>query len=251
MMPKDKLRQLTGKERLGMNRDSEYLGAEDIAEGSAPVLTISGLWNGMVTLQRGKENKDVLTFKEEKVPGMSQVRPLIVNATNRKILKKLYKSVTAEALTGKKVQLYVDHNVRDPQDGGITDGVRIKQIIPPAEKNERGAPKCADCSAEITATEKMTAQQLIAFGQKRYGKALCPKCLKKLMDAEKPVGETLTEETARYHRETAISESAAPTDNHASDCATHNEPAEPNGACDCGAESGESEFEKLMRENRC
>tara|TARA_Y100000114_G_scaffold88305_1_gene81748 strand:+ start:5459 stop:5692 length:234 start_codon:yes stop_codon:yes gene_type:complete len=25
-------------------------------------------------------------------------------------------------------------------------------------------------------------------------------------------------------------------DNHASDCATHNEPAMQNGACDCGAE---------------
>ena len=75
MMPKDKLRQLTGEERLGQMRDSEYLGAEDIDDGVEPILTISGLWNGMVTLQRGRENKDVLTFSEERVPGIMQVRP--------------------------------------------------------------------------------------------------------------------------------------------------------------------------------
>ena len=83
MMPKDRLRQLTGEERLGQERESEYLGAEDIDDGVEPVLTISGLWNGMVTLQRGKEKKDVLTFEEERVPGILQVRPLIVNPTAR------------------------------------------------------------------------------------------------------------------------------------------------------------------------
>lgn len=59
MMTKDKLRQLKGDERLGQMRESEYLGAEDIDDGVEPVLTIAGLWNGTVTLQRGKENKDV------------------------------------------------------------------------------------------------------------------------------------------------------------------------------------------------
>ena len=66
MMPKDKLRQLTGDERLGQMRESEYLGAEDIDDGVEPVLTISGLWNGTVTLQRGRENKDVLTLQKTK-----------------------------------------------------------------------------------------------------------------------------------------------------------------------------------------
>ena len=33
MMTKDKLRQLTGDERLGQERESEYLGAEDIDDG--------------------------------------------------------------------------------------------------------------------------------------------------------------------------------------------------------------------------
>ena len=44
MMTKDKLRQLSGDERLGQMRDSEYLGAEDIDDGTEPILTIAGLW---------------------------------------------------------------------------------------------------------------------------------------------------------------------------------------------------------------
>ena len=61
----DNLRKLSRGERLGQDRNSEYLGAEDIDPGIEPVLTIEALWNGMVTLQKGKENKDVITFVEK------------------------------------------------------------------------------------------------------------------------------------------------------------------------------------------
>ena len=104
MLPNE-LKNLTpmkGKERLGANRESEYLGAEDIEPGTEPVLTIAALYNGMITLARGKERHDVIAFVEEKIPGMiNQVRPLVVNATNRKTLRKIYKAVTAETLVGK------------------------------------------------------------------------------------------------------------------------------------------------------
>ena len=139
MMTKDRLRQLTGDERLGQMRESEYLGAEDIDDGVEPVLTIAGLWYGSVTLQRGKENKDVLSFTEERVPGVMQVRPLIVNSTNRKTLRKLFGDAKASTLVGKQIQLFVDHNVRDPQDGGMTDGIRIRPYKP-------RVPLCAACA---------------------------------------------------------------------------------------------------------
>lgn len=148
MMTKDKLRQLSGDERLGQMRDSEYLGAEDIDDGTEPILTIAGLWYGSVTLQRGKENKDVLSFAEERVPGIYQVRPLIVNSTNRKTLRKLFGDAKASTLVGKQIQLYVDHNVRDPQDGGMTDGIRIRPYKPRPPKQEP-VPPCADCEGEI------------------------------------------------------------------------------------------------------
>lgn len=182
MIPEElkKMKPLKGSERLGANRNSEYLGAEDIDPGSSPVLTIDNLYNGMITLQRGKENKDVITFREEHVPGIKNVRPLVCNATNRKTLKKLYKSVTADALIGKKIELFIDHNVRDPQTGELTDGIRIRPRIPADKKAEPII--CESCGKQITAIQKYSAEQIAQLNMKRYGKKLCGECSKKLAE---------------------------------------------------------------------
>lgn len=164
----DKLSRLSGDERLGMHRESEYLGAEDIKPGTKPILTIEGIYYGKVTLQRGKENKDVMTFLEKSVDGICEVRPLIVNSTNRKTLKKIYGAVDAGTLEGKKVELYVDHNVRDPQTGGTTDGIRISAYIPKAESYI-----CATCGEEITPAGQLTVRDIAMNTQKKYGKMLC------------------------------------------------------------------------------
>lgn len=182
MMTKDKLRQLTGDERLGQERESEYLGAEDIDDGTEPVLTISGLWNGMVTLQRGKEKKDVLTFTEERVPGIMQVRPLIVNSTNRKALRKLYGDAKASTLVGKQIQLYIDHKVRDPQDGGYTDGIRIRPFKPRV-RQEPPVPPCADCGNPIQPAMGKDARWLAGYTTHHYGVPLCALCAQKRREA--------------------------------------------------------------------
>ena len=173
-----RMKPMTGSERLGANRDSEYLGAEDIEPGTEPILTIKALYNGMITLQRGKENKDVIVFAEERVPGINNVRPLVCNATNRKTLKKLYKSVTADALVGKKIQLWIDNKVRDPQTGELTDGIRIRPRIPADKKAE--AILCEQCGKPIKAIGQFSAEQIASINQKRYGKKLCGECSKKL-----------------------------------------------------------------------
>lgn len=183
MMTKDKLRKLSGEERLGQMRESEYLGAEDIDDGVEPILTISGLWNGLVTLQRGKENKDVLTFEEERVPGIMQVRPLIINSTNRKTLRKLYGDAKASTLVGKQIQLYIDHNVRDPQDGGFTDGIRIRGHKPRPQKQET-IPPCTDCQKPIEPAFGKDASWLAKRNTVRYGVPLCAACAQKRKEAE-------------------------------------------------------------------
>ncbi len=191
MMTKDKLRQLTGDERLGQMRESEYLGAEDIDDGIEPILTISGLWNGMVTLQRGKENKDVLTFAEERVPGIMQVRPLIINSTNRKTLRKLYGDAKASTLVGRQIQLYIDHRVRDPQDGDLTDGIRIRSHKPRVQR-QAPVPPCTDCGQEITPAMGRDARWLAAYTAKNYGVPLCAECAQKrkaAVSAEEAAGE--------------------------------------------------------------
>lgn len=175
MIPKElqHMKPLQPGERLGQNRDSEYLGAEDIDPGTEPILTIDALYNGMVTLQRGKENKDVLTFKEERVEGIRNVRPLIVNATNRKTLRKLFGSVKVEALVGKAIQLYIDPNVRDPSSGERIDGIRIRP-----RKPVQNAPAilCSDCGRPIANYKKFTVDALVARSTKLYGVPLCAEC---------------------------------------------------------------------------
>lgn len=171
------MRPLKGDERL--ERDSEYMGADDIVTGTEPVLTIKNLYRGKVTLSRGKEVKNVLTFAEESVQGIPEVRPMIVNSTNRQTLKKLYKQVTANALEGKKIQLYIEHNVRNPSNGEMTDGIRIRDRIPKDGAKAPATPKCENCKKEITGIAGYTAEQIAATNKQRYGKCLCVECGKK------------------------------------------------------------------------
>lgn len=180
MEPKElqNMKPMSGKERLGAWRDSEYMGAEDIEFGTEPVLTIKALYNGMITLSRGKERHDVIAFQEEKVPGsINQVRPLVVNSTNRKTLRKLYKAVDAQTLVGKKIQLYLQPDVRDPSTGDKVDGIRIRPKIPTGAKYE--APKCEECGKEIAGMTGYTAEQIASVNRQRYGRALCIECGKK------------------------------------------------------------------------
>ena len=170
------MRPMQGRERLGAWRDSEYMGAEDIESGTEPVLTIQALYNGMITLARGKERHDVIAFVEESVPGsINQVRPLVVNATNRKTLRKLFKATSAEALVGKRIQLYLMPGVRDPSTGDKVDGIRIRDKIPAGSKPYE-PPKCEACGNGINAVGGYTPEQVAAANKKRYGKCLCASC---------------------------------------------------------------------------
>lgn len=183
MIPKElqNMKPLHGDEPLP--RDSEYLGADDIETDKEPVLTIKNIYRGKVTLSRGKEVKNVLTFAEESVPGIiGEVRPMILNSTNRQTLKGLFKHVTANALEGKKIQLYIEHGVRNPANGEMTDGIRIRDKAP-AGAAKYVAPKCEECGKEIKGLSNFTAEQIAAGSKQKYGKCLCVECGKKAKEA--------------------------------------------------------------------
>ena len=172
-------------ERLGQNRDSEYLGAEDIDPGTEPVVTIDKLFNAVVTLARGKERKDIISFKEESVPGLKHVRPLIVNATNRKTLRRLFGGVGVENLTGQPITLYIDKNVRNPSSGEIGDGIRIRPRKPSVKKPEPLV--CSDCGKPIVSVGNIAADVVAMLTKKKYGAQLCSDCgnkRKATMEAE-------------------------------------------------------------------
>lgn len=191
-----RMKPLSGRDRLGAERESEFLGAEDIEPNTEPILTIQALYRGMVTLSRGKEKKELITFVEDSVPGIRIVRPLIVNATNRKTLRKLYKEATAEALVGKKVQLFLVHNVRDPSTGDKVDGIRIRDSIP--KGGAYVAPKCESCGKPIQPVGGYSAEQIAEINKQRYGKTLCGECSKKLKtEQEKAEQENAAQEAAK------------------------------------------------------
>lgn len=172
------MKPLKGDEPLP--RDSEYLGADDLDTTIEPVLTIKNIYRGKVTLSRGKEVKNVIVFAEEKVPGIiGEVRPMIVNSTNRQTLKKLFKQVTASALEGKQIQLFIEHGVRNPSNGEMTDGIRIRDKKPSVAGKAPAEIKCADCGKSITRSGSFSPEQIIAASKNKYGKALCMDCAQK------------------------------------------------------------------------
>ena len=172
------LRPLQGNEPLP--RDSEYLGADDLDSSIEPVLTIRHLYRGKVTLSRGKEVKNVIVFAEEKANGIiGEVRPMILNSTNRQTLKKLYGQVTANALEGKQIQLFIEHNVRNPSNGEMTDGIRIREKKPSAAGKAAASPKCAVCGREITGISGISAADVAKKTKEKYGKQMCSECAAK------------------------------------------------------------------------
>lgn len=187
------MKPLRGDEKL--ERDSEYMGADDIDPNVEPVLTIKNIYRGKVTLSRGKEVKNVLTFVEESVPGISEVRPLIVNSTNRQMLKKLYKQVTANALEGKKIQLWIEHGVRNPSKNEITDGVRIRDFIPKEGKAAKTF-KCSACGKEIVGVSGLSAEQVAKMTKDKYGKQMCSDCAANAKAEMEAAAKVAAEQTA-------------------------------------------------------
>ena len=177
MIPKELLNMtpLSGDESLP--READYMGAIDIDAGAEPVLTISHLYQGEITLSKGKERKKVITFVEEKVPGINEVRPLVLNRVNWKTLKKLYGSMTAATLEGKRIQLYLQPGVRNPGTGEKGNGIRIREKVPDGKAYV--APKCEVCGKTITGMSNFTAEQIAANTKTKYGKCLCAECGKK------------------------------------------------------------------------
>ncbi len=164
---------LQGKERLGANRDSEYMGALDFDPGAEPVLTIKAIYNDEVTLGMKKEKKDFIVFAEDSVPAIKNVRPLIINTENLRTLIKLFGGSSAELLVGKRIQLYLKSGVRNPRTGETGEGIRIRNKIP-----EDAKVPCEECGQMIAPAFSMSVTQLAAYTRKKYGKALCAECAK-------------------------------------------------------------------------
>ena len=96
-------------------------------------------------------------------------------------------------MISKQIQLYIDHNVRDPQDGGKTDGIRIRPFKPRVQ-HATPVPPCSDCKGEITPAFGKDARWVAAYTTKNYSVPLCAACAQKRREAAEDVPAPLTEE---------------------------------------------------------
>lgn len=173
------LERIVGDVSIKRYFDTDYIGAYSLDEGAEPILTIDSLWYGELTLGGGrKENHVVMKFREKQVPGCEEVKPLILNATNRKTLKKLFGDDSAAALESKQIQLYIDPKVRDPQDGGFTEGLRIRPFRPKIKADAPIICEGEGCGQVVSGFGKMNAAQMAEYTRSSYGKILCADCAK-------------------------------------------------------------------------
>jgi hypothetical protein len=169
----------------------DYLGAYSLDNGQGGYVTIvATIGSAKVENVTGPDGKKedcvVMRFKESRI-GNIDMKPMIVNTTNMKTLEKLFKTPYIEDWAGRKIEIGVE-SVK--AFGDVVDALRIKKRLPSAPPADTGPVKCADTGKEITATEKMSAAQIVAVTQKRYGRPLCAERWMELAEQEKQAAET-------------------------------------------------------------
>lgn len=160
--------------RMGSNPN--YLGSWDLDElpGREIALTIREIRDEKIPNGQGKEEiETVCHFVEE-------VKPMILNITNKKTLVKLHRTKDTDKLRGKRILVQIK---RVKAFGDIYDALRIAPTIP-AEKTAP-AIKCPRCKKPVEAAFGMTPEQLIKYTKQKYGAPICAECAKKEADESK------------------------------------------------------------------
>ena len=99
----------------------DYLGSQDLDNVKDLILTIKSIKIEQVKGPGGRsEDCPVLRFHEN-------VKPMIMNRTNCKIIDKVYGSPSIEDWVDKSIQLYVK---KVEAFGDVVDGLRIREVAP-------------------------------------------------------------------------------------------------------------------------
>ena len=154
---------------MKMGKNPLYLGSWDLEEmpNREVTLQIERIIDEDV-LTNGSKEKCTVCYWADK-----SVKPMILNVCNKKTLCRLYKTKDTEKLKGKSVAIGIE---QVKAFGGIHDALRIRKFVPQIQSAVN--PKCEQCGKDITATGRMSAEQVAKFRKDRYGKALCDVCAK-------------------------------------------------------------------------
>lgn len=150
--------------------NTDYLGAYALEDGQDMVLTIKNVGRELVTSVGGKKEECVIAQFQE------NVRPMILNRTNMKMIQKIHKTPYIDEWVGKKIQVYQDTTKFG---GEIVECLRIRPFVPREEEKIQ----CESCGEFLAAAGNMTVRQLADYGMKAFGKVLCVKCGKLAREA--------------------------------------------------------------------
>jgi hypothetical protein len=117
-----KMKSTEYKGKVSGMKASPWLGSEDLLGISPQEVKISGVFQHEdVQLEAGRKEKMLFAVGFEKIP-----KQLILNATNRKALSRLF-GADVKNWAGKSVSLYVQDGIRKPggKAGETTTGLRI------------------------------------------------------------------------------------------------------------------------------
>lgn len=146
----------------------DYIGAYAFQPGEEKTVTISTVGVETVTGPEGrKEDCTVVRFVED-------VKPLILNATNSKMIQRVLQSPYIEEWTGRSIVLGVE---TVNAFGERVEAVRVKKRLPVQSA-------CTDCGQIIAPSGKFTAQQIAGASRNQYGRALCMDCAKAAKEAQ-------------------------------------------------------------------
>jgi Zn finger protein HypA/HybF involved in hydrogenase expression len=154
----------------------DYLGAYSLEPGKDLILTIKSVKVEQVTgPDNRKEECTVLHFVEG-------AKPMIVNATNAKIITKLYKTPYIEEWEGKKIQVY---STEVKAFGDVVEALRIRPKVPTQTQTAPVKLNCSDCPDEIAGIGGKTAEQIAQYTLTKYGRSLCSSCATKASQVTK------------------------------------------------------------------
>lgn len=97
-----------------------YLGAWSLPNGNDMTVEILRIEQTEVVNNRKKDIKTIAILKDHK--------PMILNATNKKKLERIFKTPYIEDWPGKRFTVYIEHGISSPD--GPVDGLRIRDTVP-------------------------------------------------------------------------------------------------------------------------
>lgn len=173
--------------------NNDYIGAYAFQPGEEKIVTISRVQRSIVTGPDGKKEECTIVHFAERV------KPLILNATNGKMIEKLAGTGYVEQWNGVRIKLHVE---KVKAFGDVVDAVRVKNEKLSQIQQQPEIPPCADCGCKIEGAGKASAAAIAAGSKKKFGVPLCAACgakRREALEAEKeqaePVQEQATEVT--------------------------------------------------------